>query len=160
MGFMDNFMKKTSELAGGAKQMAMEQTELVKLNSQISTAEKKRTQAYLDMGKKYAELHRADYDMEFREFMEEIFAREKEIADCNARIREVKGIRTCPSCGAEVPKASAFCAACGCAMPQAEAAAEPAEPAGPVCAGCGEQLEPGAKFCPACGCVVSETPEA
>ena len=69
----------------------------------------------------------------------------EQIAQYQAQIRQIKGIRLCPECGAEVGPDSAFCGGCGARM-------EPSAPqGGRTCPKCGSPADGDSLFCAACG---------
>ena len=55
---------------------------------------------------------------------------------------QIRGIMSCPSCGAENPEGSSFCEACGARIQ-------------PACPACGSEYRPGARFCRACGAALT-----
>lgn len=113
MGFFDNIGKTLSEASQGAIQKGKEMADVAKFNSLISDEEKKITKIYQQIGEKYVEEY-ADSPAEgFKEFLDAINVSNEKIAEYQQKLKEVKGVSKCPSCGAEVPNGSMFCATCG-----------------------------------------------
>ena len=102
-----------------------------------------------EIGKLYVSLYKEAPASEFAALVEGIKASEETIAKYKDQIKDIKGILTCTSCGAEIPTGSAFCSSCGTAAPVVEA------PVGPVCSNCGAALTEGSAFCTSCGASVS-----
>ena len=139
--------------AAGAKagQQSPVQIEIARLSGLISEEKKKIEESYSALGKQYVQLHRSDYGEEFAELMETVLNAEKKIQDYQEQILEVKGIRCCTNCGAELAKDAAFCSRCGTPVPK------PKTPERPVCTNCGAVLSEGMRFCTTCGTPVTQT---
>lgn len=148
MAFFDNIGRKVSEAGQKMIQKTGEMSDTSRLNMQISDEEKKINAACQQIGKLYAQLHRNDPEPAFQELVESVAKSEEIIRVCRGQIQRIKGVRSCPNCGAEVSAGSAFCAHCGNPMP---AETPPASDDILVCAGCGTILEPGMRFCTNCG---------
>lgn len=148
MAFFDNIGRKVSEAGQKMIQKTGEMSDTSRLNAQIGDEEKKMNAAYLQIGKLYASLHRNDPEPEFAPFVQSVTSSEDTIRVCREQIQRIKGVRSCPKCGAEVSAASAFCALCGAPMPM-----ENPTVSGDVlvCASCGTILEAGMRFCTNCG---------
>ena len=70
------------------------------------------------------------------------------------KIAELKGIKSCINCGAEMERTQLFCGKCGTKneLPQDDTAAPAAEqPAKPTCPSCNAEVGEGAAFCTNCG---------
>ena len=73
---------------------------------------------------------------------------------CRQQILDIKGVVSCPRCGAEVAVGSAFCSACGSSI----AGVSTPEQEGMVhCEHCGALLKKGVRFCTQCGNPVTQT---
>lgn len=156
MALWDSLTKKASETTAKAVQQAKILAETSRLNGLISDEERKRDNAYREIGKLYVQLHADDFEESFADLIAVTSAAERNIADYRAQIQDVKGVMRCGNCGAEVAKGVAFCSACGAAMPRVE----PVETdGGEKCTYCGAQLQKGAKFCTSCGTPVAAAPE-
>ena len=153
MAFFDNLGRKMSEAGQKVIQKTGEMSDTSRLNAQISDEEKKINAAYLQIGKLYASVHRNDPEPDFAALVESVGQSEQTIRACREQIQKIRGVRSCPNCGAEVSVGSAFCATCGSPMP-----AEKPSVSGDVlvCASCGTVLEAGMRFCTNCGRPVSK----
>lgn len=67
------------------------------------------------------------------------------------QIQEIKGVKRCTTCGAEIPNNATFCSLCGTAVVQQKAV----DAANLIkCMNCGKLIEKGMKFCTFCGAKV------
>lgn len=94
------------------------------MNGLISDEERLINAAYLNMGKKYAELHSGDAEPEFQEFLSAIAASQEKISGYREQIRKNKHLLVCQSCGAEIPETVLFCTKCGAENPVGKRLAE------------------------------------
>lgn len=158
MAFFDDLGKKISQASQGAVAKGKELADIAKLNSQISDEEKRINNAYVEIGKKYVELHKNDAESDFADFISAIDEANKKIVDLRSQVADIKGVTKCPKCGAEVAKGVAFCASCGSPVPVASANAGASSQAAPSdtkrCGNCGAELSKDAGFCSECGAKV------
>lgn len=176
MSFFDKLGKTISDTTHTVVEKTKSSTDTIRLNGLINDEEKNINTAYLNMGKKYAELHTDSAEPEFQEFLDAIAASQSKIEEYREQIRRNKHQLICQSCGAEIPEAVLFCTKCGAENPvgkrlaeerAAKEAAERAEreaqeaarqaaaqqPTGgaEVCPACGKPRMAGAMFCTFCG---------
>lgn len=149
MALFNSIGKKLTNAGQNVAQQTKSFTETAKLNSQISTWEKKISELFLALGRACYERHRDDADAENRSLIEQINNLYAQIAEAQEQIKQIKGIEKCPQCGADMPKDALFCSACGARM-------KPAVQQVRFCIKCGAQLEPGTIFCTSCGTKVVE----
>lgn len=92
MDFLDKLGEtistKGKEVTGKAKDLA----EVANLKSQISSCEDTIKKNYVEIGKKYYEIHAASPEEEYGEACRMIAAAQNTIADLENRIKEIKGI--------------------------------------------------------------------
>lgn len=130
--------------------------ELNKINSieeveaLIAEEEAKKEAAYTEIGKLYYIKHSADCEEVFKAFVDELVASSGKIAECNQRILNLKGISTCPKCGANVKKESMFCTACGALLKEGAEVPAPVKET-VTCSRCGSEMKKHMRFCTACG---------
>lgn len=158
MAFFDNLGKKISQAGQTAVQKTKEMADIAKLNSCISDEERKIKDSYSEIGKLYMSLHDEDHEAAFSELVVGIHAAEKQIAEYQQQIKDIKGVVCCEKCGAEVTGNAAFCSSCGAPMPVVKPV-ETEEKAAAKCSKCGAELAPDTKFCTTCGAPV-EAPAA
>lgn len=153
MSFWENLGQKATETTGKAVQKAKELSELAKLNSMVSEEEKKINSSYGQIGRIYVSMHRADYEAEFAGLIASISEGEQKIEEWRRQIQDIKGVKRCANCGAEVPADAAFCSACG--APQTAPQAPVESTADTVCPSCGAKQAADAMFCTECGAKLS-----
>ena len=95
--------------------------------------------------------HDAATDLKVARYLDEIKAAQNAIAECEQKLKDLRGVSVCPACGAEVGADSMFCPSCGNRMHTEQPKAE-----GPVCPNCGAPIAAGSKFCTSCGVAVDE----
>lgn len=148
MAFFDNISKKVSEAGQTTIQKAKELSDVTKYNSLISEEEKKMNNTYFQIGKLYVSMYSNQADEEFAGMIASIAESEGKIAEYRKQIENIKGIRRCGQCGAEVSRDAAYCISCGAAMSKLENT----ENVDYIrCAGCGSMVKKGMRFCTACG---------
>ncbi len=148
MAFFDNLGKKASEATAKAVQKAQELSEITRINSLISEEEKKISATYCQIGKLYVSAHASDSEESFSEMVATVLEGEQKVNDYRKLIQNIKGVRRCERCGAEVAKGVAFCSSCGAPMPKVEGTL----PEDAVkCESCGAIVKRGVRFCTACG---------
>ncbi|MBQ3061125.1 MAG: zinc ribbon domain-containing protein [Lachnospiraceae bacterium] len=153
MAFFENLGQNLSNMGAAASQKAKDVTEMQKLKSAVSTEEKKITEYYNAIGKKFFEANVDNAPDEYVNFINNIKESMALIEDYKKQMAALKKTVTCPGCGNEVDKTSAFCNKCGYNMKDviAEANAGAAGTNANVCPGCGNTYSEGAKFCNSCG---------
>ena len=92
------------KLAKGAVDGSKKMAEKVRIKNAISHAESRLNAAYMEIGKKYEELHENDTESEFAELKTELAA--------------VDSASICPNCGKYVQEGQRFCPACGTKQPE------------------------------------------
>lgn len=143
----NTFGDKISRFGGSIKQKTQSIAETASLNAQIAADNKQLGELFEQLGKSYYELHAADAEEALAAQCGRIAEIQTTIEENRQRIVTLKGIKTCPACGAEAPLNAAFCSTCGAALPTPE---EPIDTT-PCCPQCGVTLAEGARFCTACG---------
>lgn len=150
MAFFENLGQNISNMGAAAAQKAKDGTGMIKLNSSISAEEKKITEYYTAIGKKFYEANAENAPEEYANFFNNIKESLALIEDYKKQVAALKKTVTCPGCGNEVDKTSAFCNKCGYNMKDVIAEANGGVSTN-VCPGCGNTYTDGAKFCNSCG---------
>lgn len=162
MGFFDELGSKITSGASAVANKTKDFAEVTKINSQITADTNAITAKYTEMGKTLYEKYAGDPSNEFASTFAEIQALEAKIVEQKSQIQKIKGVKTCPTCGAEIDASISFCGSCGAkvevAAPAAEAAPAPATtpiadaaPAKLFCSNCGNPENAGTRFCSNCG---------
>lgn len=148
MAFFDELGKKITQGGQVALQKTKDMADVARLNSMIADEEKRINNNYYQIGKLYASLHAADCEGDFVGMIQAIREAESKIADYRQQIQDIRGVKKCEKCGAEVDAGAAFCNACGAPMP---VSAEGSEKNLSKCPSCGQMVPAGMRFCTNCG---------
>ncbi len=155
MAFLENFGKKVGEAAQAAAKKSSEIVETTKLNANVNAEEDKIQKLYVQLGKTVFEKFMANGGTEdyLQEACEQIVSHEQNIKALKEKIAEVKGVKFCVGCGAEMDRAQIFCSKCGARndIGQTAEAVQAASAPAQVCPSCGSTLAPGSAFCTNCG---------
>jgi hypothetical protein len=156
MAFLENLGKKIGETAQAAAKKSGELVEITKLNMNINSEEDKIQKLYTQIGKNVFEkfLAGTETSAEYKEACEGIKAHEETIKNLKAKIMEVKNLKTCSGCGAELDKSLMFCSKCGAKQEMPESAASQTGPT-QACPSCGASVPAGSTFCTSCGNKIS-----
>lgn len=113
MGFFDNLGSTLSEKGKIVADKAKEMADVTKLKMDISSEEGKIKEAYLEIGKLFCQKDVSEVPEEFIPYVQIVGNAKAEIENLKAQINDLKGVKTCPGCGADVPVEASFCSACG-----------------------------------------------
>jgi len=119
VNFLDNISKNISkrvtEVAQVAAKKSSEVVEITKLNMSINAEEDKIQKLYEEIGKIIYDCFKSQEDVpeEIKEFCAEIQESENNIKKYKKRILELKSLKLCPNCGAELEGDENFCPQCG-----------------------------------------------
>lgn len=115
-----------------------------RINHSIAEENAKINKLYLEIGKKYAQLHAEDSEDELSDLMRAVTTSLKKLSNYSLQMQFVTGIIVCTKCGHTAPKGSVFCNMCGSKLPEINF--DNME----MCSGCGSLVEKGQKLCPNC----------
>jgi len=125
MGFFDDLTKKASETYKNTAEKTNKITREMKLKSLINEDKTRIERLYIEIGRKVYEKHvreeNIDIKNELKEECSKIDAYAKEIEDMRMEILELKDLRLCRKCAAEVPLAAKFCPKCGASQEEMDA---------------------------------------
>jgi len=148
MAFFDNIGKKISQTGQMAVQKTKEMADVAKLNSNISDEEKKISNAFYQIGQLYVDLHSDDFEPDFEALITQLKESQNNVEVLKKQIQDIKGVKRCSTCGAEIPNHATFCSACGTAVVQQKTV----DASNLIkCTSCGKMIEKGMKFCTFCG---------
>jgi len=156
MSLFDKISSRGKDVAQKAKDLA----EVTSLNSQIRAQEEQIRQTCQEIGQQYFEDNKEGGGSAYGEQMSRLAAAKETIEDLKRKINQIKGINTCPGCGADVPAKSSFCSSCGAkvapiAWSEEGPAANPdvSEETLPpkTCPHCNATVEEDTQFCTECG---------
>lgn len=151
MGFIDDIGKSFSDAGQQIAQKASGMAGSAKFSSAISEENKKILGLYQEIGRIYYESHNNDENPEadLAGLLAAVKESKARVAEFEVKAKELKGIRICPSCGADVSVQSKFCTKCGEKMPEIEMPVSANQ--NMFCTGCGTKVPAGSKFCTTCG---------
>lgn len=113
MAFLEKIRETVTDTSKMVAQKAKDVAEVTKLNSQISTEETKIKEAYLAIGKRYFEENIGEVSDAYINDFTIVNEAKARVLELQEQIKTIKGIFSCPSCGAEVTTDSSFCSSCG-----------------------------------------------
>ncbi len=113
MDFFDKIKGTVTDTSKIVAQKAKDKTEVIKLKHQISTEEEKIKEAYLAIGKRYFEENIGEVSDAYINDFTIINEAKARICELQEQIKTIKGVFSCPNCGAEVTSDSSFCSSCG-----------------------------------------------
>lgn len=146
MPLFDDISRKLTQAGQSIEQKTKDVASLTKISSALSGEEKNRERIYIQIGKLYFEQNAETAQGEFSSLVATAKQIEQRIVELRRQAQEIKGVRSCEQCGAEVSIDAAFCNHCGAPMPKLQI------PVGAVvCTCCGAAMQPGVKFCTSCG---------
>lgn len=146
MAFINNLKDKLSQAGQSTAQKAKDISDLAKLNSTISNAERQISDLYSKVGYEIYCAYRNAPQPEVAELIQQINDLHKSIEDCKAQIKVIQAIEDCPQCGAQLNKG--FCNTCGYRAPVKE---KPVAAQAAFCSNCGAPISADSAFCTSCG---------
>ena len=151
MALFENFTRKVTETAKAAAKKSSDLVEVTKINMSISSEEEKIQKEYAAIGKKIYESYKNNEEIAegLKENCGRIKSYEENIEAMSQKILELKNVKICTGCGAELEADMAFCPKCGAKQEIPEPAA--AEPTDKTCPACGNVNTLDAAFCVRCG---------
>lgn len=179
MSFLDKVGKVFSDATNTVVEKTKSSTDNIRLNGQINEEERKINEAYMQIGKKYLELHQLDAEPEFQEMLSAMAESRRKIGEYQAQIRKNKHVILCANCNEEIPETVLYCTSCGAENPvgkrlakereereaaeraaaeRAAANAVPPAASAMVCKVCGKPYVLGDKFCTHCGTPLPSAP--
>ncbi|NLL06118.1 MAG: zinc-ribbon domain-containing protein [Clostridiaceae bacterium] len=120
MAFLEKFGEKLTSAGKDVARKTKELADTAKLNMQISNEEDNIKRKYAEIGKLYYELFSSSPDEKFAEFCNSISESKNKIDELRVQILEIKGIKKCSNCGAEINFTATFCSSCGNATTTAQ----------------------------------------
>ena len=146
MALFDQMKGKLSQAGQNTAKKAKDLTEVARLNSVISSAERQISELYGKIGYGVYCAYCKNPIPEVRELIEQVNELHRTIEDSKAQIKTINAADLCPQCGAKINRNMAFCSSCGFKLPAEE------QPAANIyCSKCGAQVPGDSAFCTACG---------
>ncbi len=144
-----SFMDKMSALGQNVSNKAKDTAGVMKVNSQISEAERNLNSLYHEIGRKYCEIAGGYNIPELADSVQLVSLMISQIDQMRKQLNTLKGVMTCPKCNAQVKTGSMFCNTCGYQFPVVMKK---------HCRTCGAELGEDQAFCITCGTPVAAEP--
>lgn len=172
MPIMDSLSKFAKSVGDGAKtavKKSEDMVEIAKLNKQITNEEDRIKLTYVEIGKVIYSKYEKDEltDAELIEFCNKIDEFHKNISLIKEKIAQLKNVKICSGCGAELELTSEYCAKCGVKQEviyrerieknETDEGMEEQETQEDIiskpkfCPSCGQEIASNSKFCQGCG---------
>jgi len=115
MEIIDNMRKKVRDATLSALKASSDLIEISKINMAINSEEQKIKSLMFEMGREVYESYKQGeaVDAELAEMCEEIARAEMDIEDMKLKILEIKNLKRCSGCSAEIDEDYAYCPKCG-----------------------------------------------
>ena len=117
MSFLDGLSNQFSAFGKKTKDFA----DSTRLSSMASNEQRTISDIHREIGKLYASLHKTDHEACFDALFARLAQAEENLQRYTQQIQDLRGVRRCERCGAEIPKGSQFCSSCGAPVPPAAA---------------------------------------
>ena len=120
MAFFEDLGKKLTKVGEAAAEKTKEVAEFTKINAKILDVQNKLDKAYVEIGKKYLELHPANDDDDMKTVVDAAYALEDKLKELRKQLQDLKGVSKCNVCGCECDAAATFCSKCGAELKKEE----------------------------------------
>ena len=120
MAFFEDLGKKLTKVGEVAAEKTKGVAEYTKLNAKILDIQNKLDKAYVEVGKKYLELHPANEEEDMKAVVEAVYVLEDQLKDLRKQLQELKGTAKCATCGSECAADDVFCRKCGSELKKEE----------------------------------------
>ena len=118
MAFWDDLEKKATDATTNVMSRVKGVSDTTRLNSMVAEEEKRIKDIYFKIGQTYVALHGQENDAAFVNLLNALKASELKVEQYKQEIMDIKGVRRCEKCGAEVQNGAAFCMSCGTPLPR------------------------------------------
>ena len=150
MAFFDEMDRKLSQFGQSVSNKSREVSEGMRLSSAIKAEEEKQNNLYREVGKYYFENCAANAEGQLKVLCDQIVASMELTSQYKQQQNVLKGMVSCPNCGAQIPANSGFCNVCGSKI-EKQVSPAPQPGAGKICPKCQKTVEADALFCTFCG---------
>ena len=150
MAFFDGMDRKLSQFGQSVSNKSREVSEGMRLSSAIKAEEEKQNNLYREVGKYYFENCAANAEGQLKVLCDQIVASMELTSQYKQQQNVLKGMVSCPNCGAQISANSGFCNVCGSKI-EKQVSPAPQPGAGKICPKCQKTVEADALFCTFCG---------
>ena len=159
MAFFDEMDRKLSQFGQSVSNKSREVSEGMRLSSAIKAEEEKQNNLYREVGKYYFENCAVNAEGQLKVLCDQIVASMELTSQYKQQQNVLKGMISCPNCGAQIPANSGFCNACGSKI-EKQVPPAPQPGAGKICPKCQKTVEADALFGTVCGNQLEAQPAA
>ena len=150
MAFFDEMDRKLSQFGQSVSNKSREVSEGMRLSSAIKAEEEKQNNLYREVGKYYFENCAANAEGQLKVLCDQIVASMELTSQYKQQQNVLKGMVSCPNCGAQISANSGFCNVCGSKI-EKQVSPAPQPGVGKICPKCQKTVEADALFCTFCG---------
>ena len=145
MAFFDEMDRKLSQFGQSVSNKSREVSEGMRLSSAIKAEEEKQNNLYREVGKYYFENCAANAEGQLKVLCDQIVASMELTSQYKQQQNVLKGMVSCPNCGAQISANSGFCNVCGSKI-EKQVSPAPQPGAGKICPKCQKTVEADALF--------------
>ena len=120
MAFFEDLGKKLTKVGEAAAEKTKEVAEFTKVNAKILDIQNKLDKAYIQIGRKYLELHPANEEDDMKDVVNAAYELEDQLKELRKQLQDLKGVIKCPVCGCECDGKAVFCSKCGAELEKEE----------------------------------------
>ena len=150
-GILDDLGRRIQNAGKTTVQKTKELTDIARLNSAITDEERTQKNLFLQLGREYYNNHAEDAEEALSRTVQDITDSKTRVGQLQHEINDIRGIRVCEECGAEVQLGAVYCTSCGVRLPDYVAPAREPGANPDRCIYCGRELNKADRFCPTCG---------
>ncbi len=120
MAFFEELGKTLTKVGEATVQKTKEVADFTKVNAKILDLQNRLDKAYMEVGKRYLELHPANDEDDMKAVVEAVYHVEDQLKELRKQLQELKGTVKCETCGAECNAEATFCSRCGSELKKEE----------------------------------------
>ena len=120
MAFLEELGKTLTKVGEATVQKTKEVADYTKANAKILEIQNKLDKAYIEVGKKYLELHPVNDEEDMAEVVGVVYEMEDLLKELRKQLQELKGTVKCEACGLECDSDDVFCRKCGAELKKEE----------------------------------------
>ena len=120
MAFLEELGKTLTKVGEATVQKTKEVADYTKANAKILEIQNKLDKAYIEVGKKYLELHPVNDEEDMAEVVGVVYEMEDLLKELRKQLQELKGTVKCEVCGLECDSDDVFCRKCGAELKKEE----------------------------------------
>ena len=120
MAFFEELGKTLTKVGEATVQKTKEVADYTKANAKILEIQNKLDKAYIEVGKKYLELHPVNDEEDMAEAVGAVYEMEDLLKELRKQLQELKGTVKCEVCGLECDSDDVFCRKCGAELKKEE----------------------------------------